>query len=129
MGFDPCNISLKVWKSIETPIPKMGAHLGVWRFIPSHCPTLPKACDVTPMLPSWLTPLQALALVTSPKLGLRHYSRRQLEVHLDIRSKPFNTTSKFFLLSFIPFTFWNIHFHHHLNIDVLFNLGKQSCWM
>jgi len=27
---------------------------------------------VTPMLPSWPTPLQALALVASPRLGLQH---------------------------------------------------------
>jgi len=69
MGFDPCNCSLKVWDSIETWTPK--AHLGVWRFIPSHSPTFLGAWNVTPELPFWLTPLQALALVTSPRLGLR----------------------------------------------------------
>ncbi len=31
---------------------------------------------MTPELPSWPTPLQALALVVSPKLGLRQYTRR-----------------------------------------------------
>jgi hypothetical protein len=36
MGFDPCNYSLKIWEFVENPTPKMGAHLGVWRFIPSH---------------------------------------------------------------------------------------------
>jgi len=40
MGFDPCNRSLKIQKSIGTPIPKVGAHLEMWRFIPSHFPTL-----------------------------------------------------------------------------------------
>jgi hypothetical protein len=30
MGFDPCNNSLKIPKSIETPTPKVGVHLGVW---------------------------------------------------------------------------------------------------
>jgi len=40
MGLDPCNHSLKNQKSIKTSIPKVGAHLGVWRFIPSHFPTL-----------------------------------------------------------------------------------------
>jgi hypothetical protein len=50
----------------------MGAHLGVWRFIPSHSPTFPGAWDLTPGLTSWPTPLQALALVASPRLGLRH---------------------------------------------------------
>jgi hypothetical protein len=36
MNFDPCNCLLKIWESIGTPIPKMGVHLGVWGFIPSH---------------------------------------------------------------------------------------------
>jgi len=40
MGFDPCNCSLKIWKFIKTPTPKVGAHLGVWGFIPSHSSTL-----------------------------------------------------------------------------------------
>jgi hypothetical protein len=57
MYVDPYNYSLKIWKSIETPTPKVGAHLGVWRFIPSHSPTLPGAWDVIPGLPSWPAPL------------------------------------------------------------------------
>ncbi len=36
MCFDPYNHLLKIWESIETPIPKLGAHLGVCGFIPSH---------------------------------------------------------------------------------------------
>jgi hypothetical protein len=40
MGFNPYNYSLKIWESIMTPTPKVGAHLGVWGFIPSHFPTL-----------------------------------------------------------------------------------------
>jgi hypothetical protein len=72
MGFDPWNCSLKVRDSIWTPTPKVGTHLGVWGFIPSHSPTLPRAWNVTPELPSWPAPLQALALVASPRLGLRH---------------------------------------------------------
>jgi hypothetical protein len=35
MSFDPCNFSLKIRESIETPTPKVGAHLGVCEFIPS----------------------------------------------------------------------------------------------
>jgi hypothetical protein len=70
MRFVPCNHSLKIWESIVTPTPKVGAHLGVWRFIPSHFPTLSRAWDMIPMLPFWLAPLQALALVVSPRLGL-----------------------------------------------------------
>jgi hypothetical protein len=72
MGFDPWNCSTKIWESIRTPTPKVGAHLGVWRFIPSHSPTLPRAWNVTPKLHSWPAPLQALALVASSRLGLRH---------------------------------------------------------
>jgi hypothetical protein len=39
MNFDPCNCLLKVLECIGTPIPKVGAHLGVCEFIPSHFPT------------------------------------------------------------------------------------------
>ncbi len=72
IDFDPCNYSLKIRESIGTLTPKVGIHLGVWRFIPSHSPTFPRAWDVTLRLSSWPTPLQALALVASPKLGLQH---------------------------------------------------------
>jgi hypothetical protein len=51
----------------------MEAPLGVWGFIPSHFPTLPRVWNVTPELPSWPATLQTLALVASPRLGLRHY--------------------------------------------------------
>jgi len=73
MGFDACNHFLKIRESIKTSTPKMGAHLGAWRFIPSHPPTLLKAWNVIPGLHSWPTPLQALALVTNPTLRLRHF--------------------------------------------------------
>jgi len=43
MSFDPCNCPLKIWKSIEIPTPKVGAHLGVCGVIPSHSPTLLRA--------------------------------------------------------------------------------------
>ncbi len=61
MGFGPCNHSLKIreskWESWNCQsgspeIPKMGVHLGMWRFIPSHSLTLLGAWDVTPGLPS-----------------------------------------------------------------------------
>jgi hypothetical protein len=29
LGFDPCNFFLKIWESIGTPTPKVGAPLGV----------------------------------------------------------------------------------------------------
>jgi hypothetical protein len=75
--FNPMNLNhwsrfLKIQKSIGTLTPKMGAHLGVWRFIPSHFPTLSEEWNVTPRFSSWPTPLQALVLVASPRLGLWH---------------------------------------------------------
>jgi hypothetical protein len=41
MSFDPYNRYLKIRKAIGTPIPKVGTHLGMWGFIPSHSPALP----------------------------------------------------------------------------------------
>jgi hypothetical protein len=41
--------------------------------ISSHFPTLPRMWNVTPKPPSRPTPLQAFALVASPRLGLWHY--------------------------------------------------------
>jgi hypothetical protein len=86
MSFDLCDRPLKIRKSIGTLTCKGGAHLGVWRFIPSHSPTFPRAWNVTPGLHSWPTPLQALALVVSPRLGLQHlmikflgYVRKQFD--------------------------------------------------
>jgi hypothetical protein len=72
MGFDAYNRTLKIQESIGTPTPKVGAHLGVWGFIPSHSPTFPGAWNVTLGLPFWPTTLQTLALVVNPRLGLRH---------------------------------------------------------
>jgi len=40
MGFDPKNRSLMIQESIETPMPKIKAHLRVWAFILSHSPAL-----------------------------------------------------------------------------------------
>jgi hypothetical protein len=73
MSFDPWNHFLKIRKSIATPILKVRAHLGVWGLIPSHSSTLSWAWNVIPRLHSWPTPLQALALVTSPRLRLWHW--------------------------------------------------------
>jgi len=41
LGFDPCNHSLNIRESTRTPTPKVEAPLRVWRFIPSHFPSLP----------------------------------------------------------------------------------------
>ncbi len=40
MSFDPYNHSLKIWEFTGILIPKVGAHLGMCGFIPSHPPTL-----------------------------------------------------------------------------------------
>ncbi len=72
MNFDPYNRHLKIRKSIKVPIPKMGVHLGMWRFIPSHFFTFPRTWNVTPELHFLPTPSQALALVASLRLGLQH---------------------------------------------------------
>jgi hypothetical protein len=50
----------------------VGAHLGVCGFIPSHSPTFLRAWNMILGLHSWLAPLQVVALITNPKLGLRH---------------------------------------------------------
>jgi len=71
MIFEPCNRPLKIKESIGTLTLKTGAHLGVCGFIPSHYPTFLGAWNVTLGLHYWPTPLQALALVASPRLGLR----------------------------------------------------------
>jgi len=60
MSFDPCNCPLKIWESIGIPIPKMGVHLGVWGFIPSHSFALLGTWDVIPGLPSWSEPRKPL---------------------------------------------------------------------
>jgi hypothetical protein len=78
MCFDLFNCSLKIRKSMRTLILKMGVHLGVWMFILTLSHTLD--------LPSWPAPLQALALVTSPRLGLRHDQN-----FLTNRGRQFNT--------------------------------------
>jgi hypothetical protein len=70
MGFDPWNCFLKIQESIKNMAPKMGAHLGVSQFIPSHSPTLLGAWDVTPRLSAHTFP--SPWLVVSPMLGLWH---------------------------------------------------------
>jgi hypothetical protein len=71
MSFDPCDCPLKIQESIGTPTPKVKAQLGLWGFILSHFPIVPRVGNVIPGLHSWPTPLQAFALVTSPRLGLQ----------------------------------------------------------
>ncbi len=70
------NCSLKFRSPFWTLFLKMIVHLGVWGFIPSHSFALLGAWDVTIGLPSWIEPLQALALAMSPRLGLWHLPSR-----------------------------------------------------
>ncbi len=72
MNFNPWNLPLKIRESIETSTSKVGAHLRVCGFNPSHFPTLPWTWSVTFGLHSLPTTLQSLALVTSSRLWLRH---------------------------------------------------------
>jgi len=65
MIFDLLNYLLKIQESIEIPNPKVRAHFGVCGFIPSHM-------NVTFEFHFWCAPLQALALVMSPRLKLGH---------------------------------------------------------
>jgi hypothetical protein len=48
MSFDPYDYFLKIQESIRTPIPKVGAHLTMWGFIPSHFLTLLGTWNVIP---------------------------------------------------------------------------------
>ncbi len=57
MSFDHDNRPLKIQKSTGTPTPKVGVHLGMWGFIPSHSLTLLGAWNVILRLHFWLTPL------------------------------------------------------------------------
>jgi hypothetical protein len=81
MGFDPCITLWKFGSPLGFQLPKWELALGVCRFIPSHSPTLLGTWNVTSRLHSWPTPLQTLALVVSPRLGLRYwtYVRRFIE--------------------------------------------------
>jgi len=94
MSFDPCNHPLKIWESIGTPTPKVKAHLGVWGFIP-----MSMKCDSR--VYSWLAPSQALTLVTSLRLGLRHSPPLKGEVNVFI-----NTWKLFFQCNYFHLDPW-----------------------
>jgi len=57
LSFDAYNRFLNTRESTGTLIPKVGVPLGVWGSIPSCFLALPKACSMTPSLPSWPTTL------------------------------------------------------------------------
>jgi hypothetical protein len=63
MGFDPCNLVLKIRESTGTSTPKVRVSLGVWGSIPSQFLTFPGACDMTlsfPLGPQPCNPLHWL---------------------------------------------------------------------
>jgi len=95
MGFDPCNHSLKIWESTETPTPKVGAHLGVWGFILSHYLAFLGAWNMTPGLPFWPAPSQSFTLVMNPKLRLRQVPSLVAQSILEL-------SCICFFLSFLP---------------------------
>ncbi len=72
LSFDPWNCSLKFREFTWTPSPKVRVALGMWGFTPSQFSTLPGVCDVAPGPSLGPHPCNPLALVASPKLGLRH---------------------------------------------------------
>jgi hypothetical protein len=77
MSLDPYNHSLKIREPIGTLTPKMGTHLGVWRFIPSHSLTLLGAWNVTPNFVLGPHPCKLAPLVASPRLGLQQHFKKQ----------------------------------------------------
>jgi hypothetical protein len=72
MGFDPYNCGLKIQESIWDSNSHNGSSLGRVRVHSLTLFALLGACDVIHRSPSWLATLQPLALVASPRLGLRH---------------------------------------------------------
>jgi hypothetical protein len=79
LSFDPWHCSLKFHESTGTTSPKVGVVLGVWGFTPSHFPTLPGVCDVTPGFSLGLYPCNPFALVASRKPRLRHLGYLQCQ--------------------------------------------------
>jgi hypothetical protein len=75
MIFNPWNCSLKNWECIKTLIPKVGAHLQVCGFIPSHSPIIMRSWMwllgyiICPHLFKPLPWSWTLAFVASPRLG------------------------------------------------------------
>jgi hypothetical protein len=67
LSFDPSNHSLKFWESTETPSPKVGVALGVWRLTPSHSLALLGVFNVTPRLPLGPHPCNPFCLGREPK--------------------------------------------------------------
>jgi hypothetical protein len=70
-SFDPCNYALKIRESFRDSNSQHGSSFVSVRVHSLTLFALPGACEVTPESPSWPATLQPLALVASPRLGLR----------------------------------------------------------
>ncbi len=87
----------------------MRVHLAVWGFIPSHSFALLGAWNVTLRLAPWPAPLQALALVTSPRLRLRHISFGNFLIMLCMSySQRKVTLVRFLLVCRSSYTFYDV---------------------
>jgi len=73
MNFDPPNHSLKIWESLEIPIPKMGTHLGVCGLISSRFLAFLKVQMWFPSCTFGLHLSMPFALVTSLRIGPWQY--------------------------------------------------------
>jgi hypothetical protein len=82
MGLNSCNYALKIWEFIWDSNFHNGSSLGSVKVHSFTLFAFPGACDVTPGPPFWSVTLQALALVTSPKLRLRHSPPLKEEVNV-----------------------------------------------
>jgi hypothetical protein len=71
MSFDPCNHVLKIWESFWDSNSQRGSSFGSVKVHSLTFFALLRACEMTPKSPSWPATLQPLALVVSPRLGLR----------------------------------------------------------
>jgi hypothetical protein len=71
-SFDPCNRTLKIRDSFRDSNSQHGSSLMSVKVHSLTLFALPGACEVNPRCPSWPATLQPLALVASPRLGLRH---------------------------------------------------------
>jgi hypothetical protein len=77
MGFDPYNRALKIQKSIWDSNSQHGSSFGSVKVHSLTLFAISGACDVIPRFFFWLTTLQPLVLVTSPRLRLRHVGWRR----------------------------------------------------
>ncbi len=71
MSFNPCNRTMKIQESIWDSNSQHWSSLGSVRAHSLTLFALSGACDVTFGSPSWPATLQPLALIASPRLGLR----------------------------------------------------------